>query len=115
KGIVFPYRSLDGELDGFERIRLRNPRDNSHRYHQLRGTTSRAYFPFECLKKLKNGRSPIYITEGEKKALALSQLGLAAIRLRRRLVRMQKGRSRIDRRSTTNRLDESRHLHRVRL
>ena len=38
-----------------------------------------AYFPVESLPKLCDGTSPIIMTEGEKKALALAQLGLAAI------------------------------------
>src|SRR5262249_26285487 len=46
---------------------------------QPKGTPQRAYFPAGCLDKLGDGQSAIFITEGEKKALALAQLGLAAV------------------------------------
>lgn len=81
--LVFPYRRLDGTADGFTRTRPHEPRVNAKgkpvKYEQPKGVTPRAYFPVGSLKKLRDGKTPIYVTEGEKKALALSQLWLAAI------------------------------------
>lgn len=81
-GLVFPYRNLDGELDGFARVRPHVPRKKGGKpvkYELPVGEPPRAYYPFSSLAKLRDGRSPVFITEGEKKALALSQLGLAAV------------------------------------
>lgn len=83
--LVFPYRRLDGKMNGFARTRPHNPpvdkNGKSKKYLQGQGTGCRAYFPQASLAKLRKGEEPIYITEGEKKALALSQLGLAAVGL----------------------------------
>jgi hypothetical protein len=79
-GIVFPYRDLHGVVNCFKRWRLRQP-VGSKKYHQPFRSPVRAYFPAMSLVKLNDGQSPIYVTEGEKKALALSQLGLAVIGL----------------------------------
>lgn len=84
KGLVFPYTRLDGSRDGFVRIRPHNPRQlegKEIKYEQPNKSELRAYFPVASLPLLSDGKSPIYFTEGEKKALALSQLGLAAIGL----------------------------------
>lgn len=79
-GTVFPYRDLRGAVNCFKRWRLRQP-VGPKKYHQPFGSEVKAYFPVASLMKLRDGQSPIYITEGEKKALALSQLGHAAIGL----------------------------------
>lgn len=82
--LVFPYRDLEGEVNCFARIRLHSPDyigGKEVRYRQPKGTPLRAYFPAASLPLLRDYQSSIYITEGEKKALALSQLGLAAIGL----------------------------------
>jgi hypothetical protein len=77
-GMTIPYRDLNGVLDGFSRTRLRHPQ-GSQKYHQAKGTPLRAYFPAASLPLLRDGTSDIHITEGEKKAMALGQLGLAAV------------------------------------
>jgi hypothetical protein len=74
---------LTGQVDGFVRKRLHVPRQDrdgkSVRYEQPAGTPLRAYFPPASLGQLRDGESPIFVTEGEKKALALSQLGVASV------------------------------------
>jgi hypothetical protein len=80
--LEFPYRNLDGSMNGFSRFRPHQPRmidGKVAKYVQRNGSPLRAYFPVASLEKLRDGTSPVYITEGEKKSLALSQLGLAAI------------------------------------
>jgi hypothetical protein len=81
--LVFPYRHLDNNVNSFCRRRLHQPlidEDGKQiRYLQQKDTPQRAYFPVGCPDKLCDGQSDIFITEGEKKALALAQLGLAAV------------------------------------
>jgi hypothetical protein len=80
--MVIPYRDLDGKLNGFVRCRPHSPRiveGKTAKYEQPKGSPLRAYFPAASLPKLRDGTSDIYITEGEKKALALAQVGLAAV------------------------------------
>jgi len=82
-GLVFPYRDLANHVNCHARIRLHTPWTDREgkvvKYYQKKGTPLRAYFPKASIEKLINGQGHIYITEGEKKALALSQLGLTAI------------------------------------
>jgi hypothetical protein len=79
----FPYRDIYGHVGDFRRRRLHRPligKDGKAiKYVQPKRSPLRAYFPEASLKLLRDGTSDVYITEGEKKALALSQLGLAAI------------------------------------
>jgi putative DNA primase/helicase len=79
-GLVFPYRDLDGTPNDFVRVRPHEPRTRDGRpvkYEQPAGVPPRAYFPGASLPLLNDGTSPVFVTEGEKKALA--QLGLAAV------------------------------------
>jgi putative DNA primase/helicase len=80
--LVFPYRDLNGVVNCFARCRPQVPRvvdRKEAKYEQPKGSVPRAYFPAASLGRLRDGESPIYVTEGEKKALALAQLGLAAV------------------------------------
>jgi hypothetical protein len=83
--LVFPYRDLHGQVNCFARRRLHKPkRDRKgklHHYEQPPDSGQRAYFPVQSLHKLRNTESLILITEGEKKTLAIAQLGYAAIGL----------------------------------
>lgn len=83
-GLVFPYRDLAGEVNCFARVRPHHPRTRDGKpikYEQPKDSPMRAYFPAGSLEKLRDAGEPIYVTEGEKKALALSQLDLAVIGL----------------------------------
>jgi hypothetical protein len=80
--LEFPYRDLRGNVNCFCRRRPHKPSvidGKPAKYVQPKGSGPRAYFPVASLRLLRDGRSPVYITEGEKKALALAQLGLAAV------------------------------------
>lgn len=81
--LVFPYRNLANEENCFARRRLHEPVTDAKgrpiKYTQPKGTPPRAYFPVESLDAIADGHSPIFVTEGEKKALALAQHGFATI------------------------------------
>jgi hypothetical protein len=81
-GLVIPYRGLDGKVNCFARVRPHIPRVRNGKrikYEQPKGAPLRAYFPAASLPLIRDGETQILITEGEWKALALAQLGLAAI------------------------------------
>ncbi len=76
-GIVYPY------CDGYVRIKPDSPRfidGKPVRYESPRGKGNRAYFPPGFAELEKQG-GIVVITEGEKKALAVSQLDIACIGL----------------------------------
>lgn len=80
--LVFPYRDLSGRPSCFARRRPHHPptiNGKVAKYMQPAGSPMKAYFPVASLGKLRDGIRPVYITEGEKKALALAQLDLAAV------------------------------------
>ncbi|QDT39231.1 DUF3854 domain-containing protein [Stratiformator vulcanicus] len=81
--LVFPYPNLNGEFNDFSRKKPHNPRVTDSgkiiKYEQPAGSPPRAYFPIAAIKKLKDEGQPLFITEGEKKALALAQEGYAAV------------------------------------
>ncbi len=82
--LVFPYRDINGKVNGFTRTRPHKPRVKDGKpvkYEQPKGVPSRAYFPALSVTQLRNAKKAVFVTEGEKKALALSQLKLAAIGL----------------------------------
>lgn len=49
------------------------------KYLQPRGSGVRIYFPLATLDAVLNSAAPLYVVEGEKKALSVSQLGHPAI------------------------------------
>jgi hypothetical protein len=84
------YRDLDGKVIEvgkhgipFVRWRPHDPRPDKDgklmKYGQAKGTGVHAYLPFASLPLLKDPENAIVITEGEKKALCLDQLGYATI------------------------------------
>ncbi|MCI0643209.1 MAG: DUF3854 domain-containing protein [Gemmataceae bacterium] len=77
--LVFPYFDLDGTVNCFARRRPHNGKPA--KYVQPPGSPVRAYRAPATLAKLRDCKSDVYITEGEKKALALSQLGFASVGL----------------------------------
>jgi hypothetical protein len=53
--LVFPYRSLDGEVNCFARRRLHVPKlidGKPAKYVQPKGTGPRAFFPVTCLASI---------------------------------------------------------------
>ncbi len=84
-GLVFPYLDIDGVLRYArvkpERAPIRNGKPA--KYLQPSGEKSRPYFPPGVVAKLASGTAEIIITEGEWKALCLSQwwcaIGLSGV------------------------------------
>ncbi len=75
-------RHLDGEVNCFARRRPHAPPilgGKPAKYLQPPGTPLRAYYPVASLPGLREPGTPVYLTEGEKKALAMAQLGLVAV------------------------------------
>lgn len=75
--LVFPFRNIHGVSTGFSRIKPSRPRKNKEgkpvKYEQPRGEHSRAYFTPAFFDAINSGSlSRVYITEGEKKALSMS-------------------------------------------
>lgn len=80
-GLLIPYRTIDGSpvMDGkvpFCRLRLDNPR-NGKKYHQFTGSVTHAYIPHHHVGS--DRFEEIILVEGEKKSLALSDVGEIAI------------------------------------
>jgi hypothetical protein len=84
-GLLFPYHELDGKLNHYARLRPHHPRNGKDgkvvKYESPAGEAPRAYYAVPTLPKLRDGVSPVHWSEGEKKALCKSQLGLASVGL----------------------------------
>lgn len=79
-----PYFSLSGAREPFERIRLFPPvkrKTGTQKYAQSSGTYPQLYAPpiIPWSDMVANTLVPFAITEGEKKAVALSQAGIASL------------------------------------
>jgi hypothetical protein len=83
--LVIPFDDVYGASDGYAAIRPHNPKPDREgkirKYILPEGKASRPYFPVDSRKALLDSHSPIFITEGPIKALALSAHGLTAIGL----------------------------------
>jgi len=82
-GLVFRYRDLQTEkLNGYARVRPHRPRIKDGKpvkYEAPVAEPNHVYIPKAGIRKIKDGKSPILIVEGEKKGLLLSQHGYAVI------------------------------------
>jgi hypothetical protein len=79
--IPYPSLSEDGWLDHIV-LRLFPPMETEHgtmKYAQPKCTPPRLYMPRLNRDAIMDAATPLWITEGQKKALALAQLGLAAV------------------------------------
>ncbi len=82
--IVYPYRDDQGR-NGFCRIKPDRPRVDRNKkpikYEQPKGHPLEIYLPPSVAEMFTDATKALAITEGEKKALALTQHGIAAIGL----------------------------------
>lgn len=83
--LVFPYRDLHGHVNGYKVVKPHKPRRNAKgqpiKYEQPAGEPPRLYIPASCVDALREGEQPIYIVEGQKKALRLAQEDVAVAAL----------------------------------
>src|SRR5215470_13388445 len=81
--LLFPFRSPAGGFMNHVRLKIfpaLTDRDgHTIKYLQPRGTAPRLYFIGSCLGTVLDGDDPLWVVEGEKKAAAMAQLGLAAV------------------------------------
>ena len=78
--LLFPFPDPAGGWLDHVRVKVFPPLSDADghtvRYLQPRGSGVRLYFVRDCLRAVREGDEPLYVAEGEKKALALAQLGL---------------------------------------
>jgi hypothetical protein len=86
--LIIPFRQLDGTFNGFCRVKPDRPRTEERdgkirhiKYEQPRGKSSKAYFTLAAIEAIKSKGTLLGFTEGEKKALAISQAGIPCIGL----------------------------------
>jgi putative DNA primase/helicase len=82
-GLVLVYRDELGSVV-LQRVKLTNPRTRSGKpikYEQPVGARLKAYFPPHVYQQLQDTTARLFITEGEKKALCLTQHGWPCIGL----------------------------------
>lgn len=78
-GLVFPYSS---DRRGYARVKLDREGRDGKRYRSPKGSTNHLYLPAILDHSVLNDVSrPLYVTEGEKKALKGCQEGLAVVGL----------------------------------
>ena len=81
-GLVFPYdRAGVNGTPTYARVKLDRAGADGKRYRSPRGRRNHLYIPFTSTRALVDVAQKLYITEGEKKTLALVQAGYAAIGL----------------------------------
>jgi hypothetical protein len=100
--LLFPFRSPAGGFMDHVRMKIfptlvkvtregvtrwvpdaeQTPEDLKHetvKYLQSKGREPRLYFVAACLRDVVAGDEPLWLVEGEKKAIAVAQLGLPAV------------------------------------
>lgn len=81
--LLFPFRSPAGGFMDHVRMKLfpalTDAKGHAVKYLQPKGSAPRLYFVARCLRRVLEGDEPLWITEGEKKACALAQLGFPVI------------------------------------
>ena len=83
--IVFPYYDADGK-NGYSRIKPDTPRTDPTsgkpvKYESPRNVSNRIYLPTNARRAAAAADGEVFITEGEKKAAAVDQLGFPCIGL----------------------------------
>ncbi len=80
-GLAVPYlHTANDGREPFTRIKFDKPDSKGKRYAQAKGSGNRLFIPSILdAATLKNPSAPLYITEGEKKALKAAQEGLPCV------------------------------------
>jgi hypothetical protein len=81
--LLFPFRSPAGGFMDHVRVKvfptLADANRHAIKYLQPKGVPPRLYFVASCLREALESEAPLWLVEGEKKALAVAQLGLSAV------------------------------------
>jgi hypothetical protein len=81
--MLLPFRSPAGGFMDHVRVKIFPPltdaEGHSIKYLQPKGSLPRLYFVAACLRDALEGETPLWLVEGEKKALAVAQRGLPAV------------------------------------
>ncbi len=81
--LLFPFRSPAGGFMDHVRVKVfpSLTDDDGHgvKYLQPKGSRPRLYFVAGCLERVLRSDEPLWITEGEKKACCVAQMGYATI------------------------------------
>lgn len=81
--LLFPFRSPAGGFMDHIRVKLfpslTDSAGHTTKYLQPRATPPRLYLCLASMGQVFEGSTPLWVVEGEKKALAVAQLGLPAV------------------------------------
>jgi hypothetical protein len=80
--LLFPFPDPAGGFMDHVRMKVFPPlstKTGTIKYLQPRGSGVRPYLPLATMDRVLHGDEPLYLAEGEKKSLALAQLGLPVI------------------------------------
>jgi hypothetical protein len=81
--MLFPFRAPTGGFADLVRVKifpaLTDAEGHTVKYLQPKGSAPRLYFVARCLHQVLERDAPLWLVEGEKKALAVAQLGLPAV------------------------------------
>jgi uncharacterized protein DUF3854 len=81
--LLLPFRSPAGGIMDHVRVKvfpaLTDAKGHSVKYLQPKRSAPRLYFVARCLERVVESDEPVWITEGEKKACAVAQLGFPVI------------------------------------
>jgi hypothetical protein len=81
--LLFPFRSPAGGFMDYVRVKvfpsLTDTAGHAIKYLQPRRSGVRLYFVASCLERVLRSDEPLWITEGEKKACCVAQLGYPVV------------------------------------
>ena len=80
--LLFQYASADGGFMDFVRVKIfpsLTDDAGTIKYLQPPRTSPRLYFVRACLREVLEGETALWLSEGEKKACAVAQLGLPVV------------------------------------
>ena len=81
--MLLPFRSAAGGFMDHVRVKIFPPLKDADghtiKYLQPKGCPPRLYFAVACLREALDAAAPLWLVEGEKKTLAVAQLGLPAV------------------------------------
>jgi len=81
--LLFPFRSPAGGFMDHVRLKvfpsLTDAKGHAVKYLQPKRSSPRLYFVASCLRRVLESDEPLWICEGEKKALAVAQLGFPVV------------------------------------